>query len=159
VAAAKASVAQRGAPAVLQRDQGPDAGAVQELVRVPVRPAARPVVRQLRGGLREPPDHHERHDGRRQTRAAQALVNANDPFLSTQASAADPTAGGLENVDFWIGGMAEKPNVFGGLLGPTFNVVFERQLEKLQDGDRFYYLQRTDVSTSRSSSRATRSPS
>ncbi|HYS27287.1 MAG TPA: peroxidase family protein [Vicinamibacterales bacterium] len=76
--------------------------------------------------------------------AAQALVNANDPFLSTQASAADPTAGGLENVDFWIGGMAEKPNVFGGLLGPTFNVVFERQLEKLQDGDRFYYLQRTD---------------
>ncbi|PYQ69288.1 MAG: hypothetical protein DMG01_29390 [Acidobacteria bacterium] len=40
--------------------------------------------------------------------------------------------------------MAEKPNVFGGLLGTTFNVVFEKQLENLQDGDRFYYLNRTD---------------
>src|SRR5262245_64432791 len=32
---------------------------------------------------------------------------------------------------------------FGGLLGSTFNFVFENQLEKLQDGDRFYYLERT----------------
>jgi Ca2+-binding RTX toxin-like protein len=32
---------------------------------------------------------------------------------------------------------------FGGLLGSTFNFVFENQLEKLQDGDRFYYLDRT----------------
>jgi len=76
--------------------------------------------------------------------AAQALVLANSPFLLTQASSADPTAGGLNNVDFWIGGMAEKPNVFGGLLGSSFNFVFERQLEKLQDFDRFYYLQRVD---------------
>ncbi len=76
--------------------------------------------------------------------AAQALVTANSPFLLTQATTADPTAGGLNNIDFWIGGMAEKPNVFGGLLGSTFNFVFERQLEKLQDGDRFYYLQRLD---------------
>src|SRR5262249_17852885 len=28
-------------------------------------------------------------------------------------------------------------------LGSTFNFVFEAQLEKLQDGDRFYYLERT----------------
>ncbi len=32
---------------------------------------------------------------------------------------------------------------FGGLLGSTFNFVFETQLEALQDGDRFYYLSRT----------------
>jgi Ca2+-binding RTX toxin-like protein len=32
---------------------------------------------------------------------------------------------------------------FGGLLGSTFNYVFETQMEKLQDGDRFYYLTRT----------------
>ena len=32
---------------------------------------------------------------------------------------------------------------FGGMLGSTFNFVFENQLEKLQDGDRFYYLERT----------------
>ena len=29
---------------------------------------------------------------------------------------------------------------FGGLLGSTFNFVFETQMEKLQNGDRFYYL-------------------
>ncbi len=32
---------------------------------------------------------------------------------------------------------------FGGFLGSTFNAVFEAQLENLQDGDRFYYLTRT----------------
>ena len=32
---------------------------------------------------------------------------------------------------------------FGGLLGSTFNFVFETQMEKLQDADRFYYLERT----------------
>ena len=32
---------------------------------------------------------------------------------------------------------------FGGMLGSTFNFVFENQMEKLQNGDRFYYLQRT----------------
>ena len=34
-------------------------------------------------------------------------------------------------------------NLFGGLLGSTFNYVFQTQLEKLQDGDRLYYLART----------------
>src|SRR5262249_33727947 len=48
------------------------------------------------------------------------------------------------NVDFWVGGLAERPAVFGGLLGSAFNFVFEHQLEDLQNGDRFYYLQRTD---------------
>ena len=42
-----------------------------------------------------------------------------------------------------MGGLAEKQMVFGGLLGPTFNYVFENQMENLQDGDRFYYLSRT----------------
>ena len=32
---------------------------------------------------------------------------------------------------------------FGGMLGSTFNFVFETQLENLQNGDRFYYLSRT----------------
>ena len=31
---------------------------------------------------------------------------------------------------------------FGGMLGSTFNFVFETQLEALQNGDRFYYLAR-----------------
>ena len=52
------------------------------------------------------------------------------------------TTTGLGNVDFWIGGLAEQIMPFGGLLGSTFNYVFENQLEKLQNGDRFYYLER-----------------
>ena len=54
-----------------------------------------------------------------------------------------PTTTGLDNVDFWIGGLAEKQMPFGGLLGSSFNFVFETQMEALQDGDRFYYLART----------------
>lgn len=49
---------------------------------------------------------------------------------------------GLNKVDFWIGGLAEAKLEFGGMLGPTFNFVFQAQLEKLQNGDRFYYLSR-----------------
>jgi hypothetical protein len=54
------------------------------------------------------------------------------------------TTTGLDTIDLWIGGLAEKTMPFGGMLGSTFNFVFEVQLEKLQDGDRFYYLQRLD---------------
>ena len=50
---------------------------------------------------------------------------------------------GLNTVDLWIGGLAEKKMPFGGMLGSTFNAVFELQMENLQDGDRFYYLTRT----------------
>jgi Ca2+-binding RTX toxin-like protein len=53
------------------------------------------------------------------------------------------TTTGLDAIDLWIGGLAEEKTPFGGMLGPTFNFVFEQQLEKLQDGDRFYYLERT----------------
>src|SRR5499426_3443738 len=53
------------------------------------------------------------------------------------------TTTGLGSIDLWIGGLAEKQVPFGGLLGSTFNFVFENQMEKLQDGDRFYYLERT----------------
>ncbi|WP_305790803.1 peroxidase family protein, partial [Paracoccus sp. SY] len=50
--------------------------------------------------------------------------------------------GGLNAVDLWIGGLAEKLNEFGGMLGSTFNFIFEYQMEQLQNGDRFYYLSR-----------------
>jgi Ca2+-binding RTX toxin-like protein len=51
--------------------------------------------------------------------------------------------GGLNDVDFWIGGLAEKKMTFGSMLGSTFTYVFEFQMEQLQAGDRFYYLSRT----------------
>ena len=50
---------------------------------------------------------------------------------------------GLDDVDLWIGGLAEVTDPFGGLLGTTFNYVFENQLTSLQNGDRLYYLART----------------
>lgn len=50
---------------------------------------------------------------------------------------------GLNTVDLWIGGLAEKKMPFGGMLGSTFSFVFEYTLENLQNGDRFYYLSRT----------------
>lgn len=50
---------------------------------------------------------------------------------------------GLNDVDLWIGGLAEAKMEFGGMLGSTFNFVFETQMENLQNGDRFYYLSRT----------------
>ncbi|WP_258064393.1 peroxidase family protein [Arthrobacter sp. ZGTC131] len=50
---------------------------------------------------------------------------------------------GIDHIDLWMGGLAEMTTPFGGLLGSTFNYVFENQLTDLQNGDRFYYLART----------------
>jgi Animal haem peroxidase/RTX calcium-binding nonapeptide repeat (4 copies) len=55
----------------------------------------------------------------------------------------DDSLGGLNNVDLWVGGLAEEKMEFGGMLGSTFGAVFEYQMEHLQNGDRFYYLSRT----------------
>lgn len=80
--------------------------------------------------------------------AAEALVfgtgnvdNRLDFLNGTGAYATD--LGGLNLVDLWIGGLAEKSPEFGGMLGTTFNYVFEFQMESLQFGDRMYYLTRT----------------
>ncbi|MDM0025408.1 peroxidase family protein [Variovorax saccharolyticus] len=64
-------------------------------------------------------------------------------FLNATGAWSGGALGGLNDVDFWIGGLAEKKMPFGGQLGTTFNFVFEVQMEQLQDGDRFYYLSRT----------------
>jgi hypothetical protein len=50
---------------------------------------------------------------------------------------------GINNIDLWIGGLAEQLNEFGGQLGDTFNAIFQYQMENLQNADRFYYLSRT----------------
>ncbi|MBY2949258.1 peroxidase family protein [Rhizobium leguminosarum] len=65
-------------------------------------------------------------------------------FLNATGAYAGGSLGGLEDIDLWIGGLAEAIMPFGGMLGSTFNFVFEIQMEKLQSGDRFYYLQRLD---------------
>ena len=51
---------------------------------------------------------------------------------------------GINDVEFWIGGLAEAIMPFGGMLGSSFGFVFQHQMENLQNGDRFYYLGRTN---------------
>ncbi len=56
---------------------------------------------------------------------------ARDFMFSTGAWANDAgnvSITGLDDVDLWVGGLAENTNLFGGLLGSTFNYVFENQL-------------------------------
>ncbi len=67
------------------------------------------------------------------------FLNGRGPWAN-QANGVTIT--GLDDVDLWIGGLAEAITPFGGMLGSTFNFVFETQMEHLQSGDRFYYLGR-----------------
>jgi Ca2+-binding RTX toxin-like protein len=52
---------------------------------------------------------------------------------------------GLNDIDLWMGGLAEKPAkqpILAPMLGTTFQYVFTEQMLRLQDNDRFYYLSR-----------------
>ena len=74
------------------------------------------------------------------------IADRNDFMFSTGAwanNANGVTRTGLDDVDMWIGGLAEVTNINGSLLGSTNNYVFQNTLENLQDGDRLYYLART----------------
>ncbi len=70
---------------------------------------------------------------------AAAFMNSVDDWANNGTASRT----GLDTVDLWVGGLAENTNPFGGLLGTTFNYVFENQLTDLQNGDRLYYLART----------------
>ncbi|MGF6092986.1 peroxidase family protein, partial [Pseudomonas sp. 18173] len=74
---------------------------------------------------------------------ANVTLPGKDGVLGTADDLKGVTITGVDAIDLWIGGLAEEKTPFGGMLGTTFNFVFENQLEKLQDGDRFYYLERT----------------
>ena len=65
------------------------------------------------------------------------FINATGPVWG-----ADAAKGGLELVDFWIGGLAEKGLAANDMLGSSFAYVFETQIENLQNADRHYYLAR-----------------
>jgi hypothetical protein len=66
-------------------------------------------------------------------------------FLNNGYAGTDTTLSGgqlgFNSIDFWMGGLAEL-HVFTGQVGTTFNAIFEDQMERLMDGDRFYYLYR-----------------
>ncbi|WP_372242740.1 peroxidase family protein [Pseudomonas sp. B14-6] len=74
---------------------------------------------------------------------ANVTLAGKDGVMGTADDLKGVTITGVDAIDLWIGGLAEEKTPFGGMLGSTFNFVFENQLEKLQDGDRFYYLERT----------------
>jgi Ca2+-binding RTX toxin-like protein len=71
------------------------------------------------------------------------FVYATGAYAPDGSGPHDDSRGGLELIDLWIGGLAEASPEFGGMLGTTFNYVFEAQMENLQNGDRMYYLTRT----------------
>ena len=81
--------------------------------------------------------------------AGTAIVVPDDAedFMRSQGAWAPGANGfpisGMEEVDFWVGGIAEEKRPFQGYLGSTHNFVFESQMEALQNGDRLYYLHRT----------------
>ncbi|MEO8243388.1 MAG: peroxidase family protein [bacterium] len=62
-------------------------------------------------------------------------------FLSGDEGVGGLGTMGFNNIDTWLGGLAEIHQP-GGLLGETFDKVFVTQIESLMDGDRFYYLYR-----------------
>ena len=72
---------------------------------------------------------------------ANAPADRLDFINATGAWAGQET--GINDVEFWIGGLAEAIMPFGGMLGSSFGFVFQHQMENLQNADRFYYLART----------------
>jgi hypothetical protein len=71
----------------------------------------------------------------------QSRNGLSDAFIN-QLKQAYPGPVGFEQMDLWVGGLAEAPS--RGQLGSTFGFIFLEQLRRLQDGDRFYYLQILD---------------
>ncbi|MFM7279555.1 MAG: peroxidase family protein, partial [Microcystis aeruginosa] len=46
----------------------------------------------------------------------------------------------VEDIDLWVGGLAEMPFSANALLGETFRYIIADQFTRLRDGDRFFYL-------------------
>ncbi len=65
------------------------------------------------------------------------------PVYNETTGTWDLTTGdqGFWDIDLWIGGLAERP-LFDGPLGTTFSFVMLDFAQRMQDGDRFYYLYR-----------------
>ena len=53
------------------------------------------------------------------------------------------TVKGIDRVDLWVGGLIEA-HINDGMVGQTFWVILHEQLDRLQEADRFYYLDRFD---------------
>jgi Ca2+-binding RTX toxin-like protein len=90
-----------------------------------------------------PADNTVAYTGKRA--AAQSIIDCFDAYhgLGTESCETFMLGNsGLNDIDLWVGGLAEKNTFAGTMLGSTFDYVFKKQLEKLQESDRFYYLGR-----------------
>ncbi len=59
------------------------------------------------------------------------------------AAAFDSVYDSVDDVDLWIGGLAEV-HAGGGLVGETFRAIIADQFTRSRDGDRFFYLNDLD---------------
>ncbi|MFT3881115.1 MAG: peroxidase family protein [Gemmatales bacterium] len=58
-----------------------------------------------------------------------------DPLVQQQLQS---LYGNVNNIDLWVGGLAEK-HVSGGSLGPLFTAIIADQFTRIRSGDRFWY--------------------
>jgi hypothetical protein len=77
-----------------------------------------------------------------ETRAALNLTTYTDfnqiTSDATTALALKQAYGSVDNIDLWVGGLAED-HLPGAMLGQTFDVIVAQQFTKLRDGDRFWF--------------------
>jgi peroxidase len=79
-----------------------------------------------------------------QTREALGMT----PYTSFDQITSNPTLaselqqvyGSVDQVDLFVGGLAEDPAPGGSMVGPTFQAVIAQQFENLRDGDPNFYL-------------------
>jgi peroxidase len=78
-----------------------------------------------------------------QTREALGMT----PYTSFDQITSDPTLanelqqvyGSVDQVDLFVGGLAEDPASGGSMVGPTFQAIIAQQFENLRDGDPLFY--------------------
>ncbi len=58
----------------------------------------------------------------------------------TLASELQQVYGSVDQVDLFVGGLAEDPASGGSMVGPTFQAIIAEQFENLRDGDPLFYL-------------------
>ncbi len=79
-----------------------------------------------------------------QTRAALGLTpyTAFDQITSdvTLAAELQQVYGSVDQVDLFVGGLAEDPAPGGSMVGPSFQAIIAEQFENIRDGDPLFYL-------------------
>jgi Ca2+-binding RTX toxin-like protein len=70
-----------------------------------------------------------------------AFIAANPDINLVDNGDQTMTVKGIDRVDLWVGGLAES-HIQDGVVGHTFWVIIHEQLDRLQEGDRFYYIDR-----------------